>query len=47
MLEINVLSVLSLTKQVLPHMIERKEGHIVNMSSIAGKLGKFLQSNLV
>lgn len=39
MLEINVLSVLSLTKQVLPHMIERKEGHIVNMSSIAGKLG--------
>ncbi|XP_062599259.1 dehydrogenase/reductase SDR family member 7-like [Saccostrea cucullata] len=37
-LELNVLGVLSLTKQVLPHMLERKEGHIVVMSSIAGKL---------
>lgn len=39
MLEINVLSVLSLTKAVLPHMLERKEGHIVNMSSLAGVMG--------
>lgn len=39
MLEINVLSVLSLTKLVLPHMLDRREGHIVNMSSLAGKLG--------
>lgn len=39
MLEINVLSVLSLTKAVLPHMLERKEGHIVNMSSVAGIMG--------
>lgn len=39
MLELNVLSVLSLTKVVLPHMIERKQGHIVCMSSIAGKMG--------
>ncbi|XP_048733855.1 dehydrogenase/reductase SDR family member 7-like [Ostrea edulis] len=37
-LELNVLGVLSLTKQVLPHMLERKEGHIVVMSSIAGKV---------
>nr|XP_022329120.1 dehydrogenase/reductase SDR family member 7-like [Crassostrea virginica] len=37
-LELNVLAVLSLTKQVLPHMLERKEGHIAVMSSIAGKL---------
>ena len=39
-LELNVLAVLSLTKQVLPHMLERKEGHIAVMSSIAGKLSK-------
>lgn len=37
-IELNVLGVLSLTKQVLPHMLERKEGHIAVMSSIAGKL---------
>lgn len=40
-IELNVLGVLSLTKQVLPHMLERKEGHIAVMSSIAGKLGTF------
>lgn len=39
MLEINVLSVLSLTKHVLPHMIENHQGHIVNMSSVSGKIG--------
>lgn len=38
-LELNVLSVVSLTRLVLPHMLERKQGHIVNMSSLAGKLG--------
>nr|KAG5695186.1 hypothetical protein BaRGS_018308 [Batillaria attramentaria] len=39
MLETNVLGVLSLTKCVLPHMMQRKAGHIVVMSSIAGKVG--------
>ena len=41
MFDLNVLSILSLTKLVLPHMLERKHGHIVAMSSIAGKMGKF------
>lgn len=45
-LELNVLAVLSLTKQVLPHMLERKEGHIAVMSSIAGKLSKLLAPHL-
>ncbi|XP_076117437.1 dehydrogenase/reductase SDR family member 7-like [Mytilus galloprovincialis] len=38
-LNVNVLGVLSLTKLVLPYMLKRNEGHIVNMSSIAGKIG--------
>ena len=40
MLDLNVISVLSLTKLVLPHMLEKKQGHIVCMSSVAGKLRK-------
>lgn len=39
MLETNVLGVLSLTRCVLPHMIQRRAGHIVITSSVAGKLG--------
>ena len=46
MFDLNVLSILSLTKLVLPHMLERKQGHIVVMSSIAGKMGKFVLNNL-
>ncbi|KAK3591290.1 hypothetical protein CHS0354_004339 [Potamilus streckersoni] len=38
-LELNVMSVISLTRCVLPHMMDKKEGHIVVTSSVAGKLG--------
>ncbi|XP_048733857.2 dehydrogenase/reductase SDR family member 7-like [Ostrea edulis] len=44
-LELNVLGVLSLTKQVLPHMLQRKEGHIVVNSSIAGKVSDPVSSS--
>ncbi|WP_207435632.1 SDR family NAD(P)-dependent oxidoreductase [Sabulibacter ruber] len=37
MLDINVKGLLYVTKEVLPIMIERKAGHIVNIGSIAGQ----------
>ncbi|MBC3541284.1 SDR family NAD(P)-dependent oxidoreductase [Rufibacter sediminis] len=37
MLDINVKGLLYVTKEVLPIMIERKAGHIINIGSIAGK----------
>jgi 3-hydroxy acid dehydrogenase / malonic semialdehyde reductase len=37
MIDTNVKGVMYVTKAVLPGMIERKEGHIINMGSIAGK----------
>ena len=37
MININVKGVMYVTKAVLPCMIENKSGHIVNISSIAGK----------
>ena len=39
LLDLNVVGAISLTKAVLPHMIERHEGQIVVVSSILGKIG--------
>ena len=35
---INLLAVMDLTRIVLPGMLERERGHIVNMASLAGKV---------
>ena len=37
--ELDFFSVISFTQALLPHMSERKEGHFVVISSIAGKIG--------
>ena len=39
LLDLNVVGSISLTKAVLPHMIERHEGQIAVVSSILGKAG--------
>ena len=38
MLNVNVLGVITCTKAVLPFMLERKKGHIINIASQAGKI---------
>ncbi|HZD57843.1 MAG TPA: SDR family oxidoreductase [Anaerolineales bacterium] len=35
-IQVNLTGVIQVTRQVLPHMIERRSGHIINMSSVAG-----------
>ena len=39
-LDLNTVGTISLTKAILPHMIERQKGQIVVVSSIGGKFGK-------
>lgn len=43
-MEINFFGTIALTKSVLPFMIKQKSGHIIVMSSIAGKFGFFFRS---
>lgn len=44
LMRINYLGPVALTKAVLPGMIERKQGHIVVISSLTGKFGTPLRS---
>lgn len=44
LMEINFFGNIALTKEVLPYMKQEKSGHIVTISSIAGKFGFFLRS---
>lgn len=39
MFKVNVLGLMACTKEVLPSMMERNSGHIINIASQAGKLG--------
>ncbi len=39
MMDINFLGTVAVTKSILPHFIERGEGHIVTVSSVTGKYG--------
>lgn len=43
-MEINYFGNIALTKAVLPYMLDKRSGHIVVISSIAGKFGFFLRS---
>ncbi|MEK8127767.1 SDR family oxidoreductase [Paenibacillus filicis] len=39
MMNVNYLGTVRCIKAVLPHMLERRSGHIVNIASMAGKVG--------
>lgn len=43
-MEVNFFGTVSLTKAILPHMLERKTGHFVVVSSLVGKFGTPLRS---
>jgi NADP-dependent 3-hydroxy acid dehydrogenase YdfG len=38
MIDVNIKGVLYCTSAVIPHMLDKKSGHIVNISSVAGRI---------
>jgi len=36
LIRVNLIGTMLVTRAVLPHMLERREGHIINMASVAG-----------
>ncbi len=45
LMEVNYFSYVALTKAVLPYMKRQKSGHVIAISSIAGKFGFYLRSS--
>jgi 3-hydroxy acid dehydrogenase / malonic semialdehyde reductase len=45
MIDTNVKGLLAMTHEVLPHMIKKKSGHIVNLGSVAGHIN-YLKGNI-
>ena len=45
LMEVNYFSAVALSKAVLPYMLRQKSGHLVVLSSIAGKFGFYLRSS--
>jgi len=43
-MEVDYFSYMELTKLLLPHMVQRRSGHIVAMSSVMGKVGTPIRS---
>lgn len=43
-IEVNLVGVMEMTQTVLPHMINQRSGHIINMSSVSGFLAAPLYS---
>lgn len=39
MMDVNYMGIVRCTKAVLPYMLEAQQGHIVNVASLAGKIG--------
>jgi 3-hydroxy acid dehydrogenase/malonic semialdehyde reductase len=37
MIQTNIMGLLNLTRKVIPHMIARKKGHVLNLGSVAGE----------
>ena len=44
-MDVNMKSVFNLTKSIIPHMLKKKSGSIINMSSVVGVKGNAGQSN--
>ena len=38
-MEVNYFGAIALTKHLLPHFVQKKQGHFVNISSVTGKFG--------
>ncbi len=38
LIQVNLIGLMQVTRSVLPHMLARRQGHIINMSSMAGQI---------